>query len=359
MLRRLRPKYEALRERAKKNSTPDRPHGVGVACGFFFASSAGDHAEVALELNPDGSVTNYNTWQEMGQGSEVGTLAFTHEALKPLGLRADQVRMVMSDTKFCPNTGPSGGSRSNIMCGGATLDAATKLLSAMRKPNGTYRTYEEMTAEGIPTKYLGVFDREAEPMATGPDDVRDENTGYGAMTAEYCCAAYAAEVEVEKATGKIKVAALHCVADVGTVTNYNSLDGQAFGGMEHSVGYALSEDYSDFKKHTTLVGAGFPYINTIPDGDDFTVEYTEIPRSLDAFGAGGASESFQSSGHVAILNAVYDAAGIRIATLPATPEKVKKALEDKASGKQKPFEKYYFGSDFHDTLDYMKANPVA
>jgi aldehyde oxidoreductase len=360
LLDRLRPKYLALKERAKKNSTPNRPHGVGVACGMFIAASKGDHAEAAIELNQDGTVTTYNTWQEMGQGSTVGTLAFVHEALRPLDLRPNQIKLVMSDTKFCPNTGPSGGSRSNIMCGGATEDAADKLLSAMRKPDGTYRTYDEMQKEGIPTKYFGAYDRAMEAMASGPDDVSDENTGYGAMSQEYCCAVFASEVEVERATGKTTVVALHCVADIGIITNYTSADGQAYGGMEHSIGYALSEDYSDFKKHINLAASGFPYINTIPDGDDFTVEYTEIPRNLGPMhGVGGCSEAFQSSGHVAILNAVYNAAGVRITTLPATPEKVKSAIEDKEKGVAKPYEKYQLGGDMHDILDYMKANPVA
>ncbi|MDR1508035.1 MAG: molybdopterin-dependent oxidoreductase, partial [Synergistaceae bacterium] len=274
LYKRLRPKYKALLERAKKNSTPEKPHGVGVACGMFTATTRGDHAEVALELNPDGTVTNFNTWQDVGQGGEMGVLAFTHEALRPLGLRPDQIRRVMSDTKYCPNTGLSGGSRQNVMCGAATLDAANKLLDAMRKPDGTYRTYDEMKADGIPTKYLGAYSRSANPMSTGPDDLMDDNTGHGANSNEYCFGAFAAEVEVEAATGKATVVAMHCVSDVGVVTNYISLDGQAFGGMEHSIGYALSEDYSDLKKASTLAGAGFPYINTIPDGDDFTSEYT-------------------------------------------------------------------------------------
>ena len=295
----------------------------------------------------------------MGQGSTVGTLAFVHEALRPLGLRPDQIKLVMSDTKTCPNTGPSGGSRSNIMCGGATEDAAKKLLAAMRKPDGTYRTYSEMKAENIPTKYLGAYDRDMEPMASSPDDVSDENTGYGPMSQEYCCAAFAAEVEVEMSTGKSTVVALHCVSDIGAITNYTSVDGQAYSGMEHSIGYALSEDYSDFKKHATLAGAGFPYIKTIPDGDDFTTEYTEIPRNLGPMkGVGGCSEAFQSSGHVAVLNAIYNAAGVRITELPATPEKVKAAIEEKKKGVEKPYQSYDLGGDMHETLDYMKAHPV-
>ncbi|MDR0616577.1 MAG: molybdopterin-dependent oxidoreductase [Synergistaceae bacterium] len=359
LLNKIRPKYKALLERAKKDSTPEKPHGVGIACGFFLCAQPGDHAEAALELNADGTVTVYNTWQEMGQGSTVGTLAFTHEALRPLSLKPEQIKLVMNDTKYCPNTGPSGGSRSNIMCGGAIEDAANKLLSAMRKPDGTYRTFQEMEREKIPTKYIGAYDRDPNPLASGPEDLPDENTGYGAPSQEFCCAAFTSEVEVDVATGKTTVIALHCVSDIGRVTNYTSVDGQAYGGMEHSLGYALSEQYADLKKHATLAGAGFTYINSMPDGDDFTAEYTEIPRKFGPFkGVGGASESFQSASHVAITNAIYKAAGVRIYSLPATPEKVKQAIDDKKNGTLKPLAPYYLGGDFNDTLDYMKAHPV-
>ncbi|NLD46457.1 MAG: xanthine dehydrogenase family protein molybdopterin-binding subunit, partial [Clostridiaceae bacterium] len=157
--------------------------------------------------------------------------------------------------------------------------------------------------------------------------------------------------------GKTKLLAMHCVSDMGVVTNYLSLEGQAFGGMEHSIGYALSEDFSDMKKHTSLAGAGFPYIDMIPDGENFTLTVLETPRTDSPFGVSGASEGYQSSGHAAILNAIYNAVGIRINKLPATADKVKKAIEEKKNGIYKPQEKYYLGSDFDETLDYMKANP--
>jgi aldehyde oxidoreductase len=223
----------------------------------------------------------------------------------------------------------------------------------MRKPDGSYRNYAEMTAGHIPTKYVGVHD-----FPLNEDNPHDENTGNGAMGADLCYAAFVSEVEVEVATGKVKVAAIHCVADVGTVTNYNSLDGQAYSGMEHSIGYALSENYADMDKHANIAGSGFPYIDMIPDGDNFTAEYTETPREYGPAGAGGASECFQSSGHAAILNAIYNAVGVRIQTLPATPDKVKKALEEKKNGTYKLQEKYYLGDEFYETLDYMRANPV-
>ena len=67
----------------------------------------------------------------MGQGGDIGTLTHTCQALKPLGIRPDQVRLVLNDSKLCPDSGIAAGSRSHIMVGNATIDAAAQLMDAM------------------------------------------------------------------------------------------------------------------------------------------------------------------------------------------------------------------------------------
>ncbi|MDL2236959.1 molybdopterin-dependent oxidoreductase [Christensenellaceae bacterium OttesenSCG-928-K19] len=349
----IRPKYEMLKERAKKLSTDKKKRGVGVACGHYnVTGNAGEYSEVSLELNPDGSVTTYNSWEDQGQGADVGTLVHVHECLRPLGITVDQIKLVQNDTQTCPPTGPAASSRSHYMAGNATLDAATKLMDAMRKPDGSWRTYDEMVAENIPTKYLGSF---STADLTSP---MDPNTAQGNPTPEYTYGVFICEVEVDVDTGKTKVIAMHGVADIGVVGNYLAVDGQAYGGMMHTIGFALTEDYQDLKKHKDLMGSGFPYIEMIPDGDDFTIEYVETPRASGPHGSSGCSELFQSGGHISVINAIYDAVGVRIYDLPATPEKVKAALEEKAIGKHGIPEKYYLGGDFYETIDDMIANPV-
>ena len=59
-------------------------------------------AEVALGLNADGSVTHYNTWEQMGQGGDIGTLTHTVEALRPLGIKPENVRLELNDTVLAP-----------------------------------------------------------------------------------------------------------------------------------------------------------------------------------------------------------------------------------------------------------------
>jgi aldehyde oxidoreductase len=348
----LRPKYEELKEHARKNATPEKKLGVGVALGSFSVGTHGDHAEVALELNPDGTFTVYNSWEDMGQGADIGSLAIAHEALRPLRVPVENIKIVMNDTATCPDTGIAAASRSNFVVDHATRKAANMLMDAMRKPDGSYRSYAEMAAENIPTKYLGVYDFAKNPRF-------NEMNGFGRWSPDQSFAAYAAEVEVDANTGKTKLLALHCVSDIGVVTNHLSVEGQAYGGMQHAIGYALSEDFSDYKKHTSLAGAGFPYIDMIPDGDNFTLTNLETPRDYSTFGGTGCSECYQSSGHAAILNAIYNAVGIRVSKMPATPDKVKKAMDEKKNGAYQPQEKYYLGVDFDEKLDDMKANPPA
>ena len=104
----LRPKYKEALANAKRHSTDNLKKGVGVAFGIYGAGLDGpDSAGADAELNPDGSVTIFNTWQDHGQGSDLSTMCFAHEALKPLGIPASKVKIFLNDTSKCPNSGPA------------------------------------------------------------------------------------------------------------------------------------------------------------------------------------------------------------------------------------------------------------
>ncbi|MGI6678736.1 MAG: aldehyde oxidoreductase, partial [Dehalobacterium sp.] len=131
---------------------------------------------------------------------------------------------------------------------------------------------------------------------------------------------------------------------------------QAYSGISHSIGFALSENYHDFKRHATMLGAGIPTIEDIPDDMEFI--FHETPRKSGPHGSIGCAEGYQSVGHVAIINAIYDAIGVRIYELPATPDKIKRALETKKRGEELKPKKYFLGTDFYETVDYIKNNPL-
>ena len=316
----LRPKWEEAKKRCKELSTPDLPRGVGLSLGIYGCGLDGpDSSEAAVELTPRG-VTILNSWQDHGQGSDLSTLTIAHETLRPLGLKPEQIQLSMNDT-LLPNSGPSGGSRSNVFTGNATKVSCEMLLKAMRKPDGTYRTYEEMVAEKIPLRYDGKW------VAAACTACSSE-TGQGNPFPVYMYELFMPEVEVNVKTGKVRVVKFTTVADVGTIINRATVDGQICGGLAQGIGLALTEDFEDLKKHTTLRDCGLPYIKDVPD--DIEIIYQQTPRPLGPFGAAGVGEAPLTAPHPAILNAIHNACGIRITRVPALPKAVKAALAEKA-----------------------------
>ena len=313
----LRPKYQAAKAKAAKNSDAKVKRGVGISLGVYGAGLDGpDGAEAYVELNADGSVTIFNSWEDHGQGADMGTVGTAHEALRPLNIAPENIRLVMNDTSKVPNSGPAGGSRSQVMVGKAIIAGCELLLAGMRKADGSYRTYDEMIAEKIATKYTGKW--------TAPATHCDEN-GVGNPFSCYMYGLFMSEVAVEIATGKVQVEKMTLVADLGTLCNKLVVDGQMYGGIAQGVGLALTEDFEDIKKHSTLVGAGFPYSLQIPD--DMELIYVETPREHGPHGASGSGELPLTCPHAAVINAIHNACGVRITKLPALPEKVLAGLQ--------------------------------
>jgi aldehyde oxidoreductase len=168
-----------------------------------------------------------------------------------------------------------------------------------------------MVAENIPTKYNGKW--------TAPADACNED-GQGRPFACYMYGVFLAEVAVDVKTGQTTVEKMTLVADIGKIANKLLVDGQMYGGLAQGIGLALSEDYEDIKKHSTMRGAGFPYIKQIPD--DMELLYVEETRPEGPFGASGVGELPLTCPHAAIINGIYHACGVRITQLPALPEKV-------------------------------------
>jgi len=353
MLEMIKPYYDKYKAEAEAGRAEGRHLGVGLSMGGFLVTiGMFDQAEVALELMPDGTFTHYNTWEDVGQGGDIGALTHAVKALEPLGVKPGQVHLVMNDSKTCPDTGLAAASRSHYMAGNATIDAANKLMDAMRKPDSTYRTYAEMVAEGIPTKYIGHYDQ----FNIGLPPGLNPNTGEGEKNPTYMYNANTCLVEVDVETGKTKVLRYTTACDVGVIGNRLSVEGQAYGGLSHSIGFALSENYNNELRENNIAACGIPQITDIPD--DFNVLFHESKRPNGPHGSCGCSECFQSSNHMAVINAIKNACGVRVFALPATPDKVKAGLEALKRGEEIIPEKYYLGTDFEEELDFIKANPI-
>jgi len=175
-----------------------------------------------------------------------------------------------------------------------------------------------MNAENIPLSYSGSW---TASMCTACD----METAQGSPFCTYMYGLFMAEVAVDTKTGKTAVEGYTMIADVGKINSRLAVDGQIYGGIAQGIGLALSEDFDDLKKHTSLKACGIPYAKDIPDKID--IHYVETPRPDGPFGAAGVGELPLTSSHVAVINAIANATGARVRSLPALPEKVLAAMK--------------------------------
>ena len=322
MFETLRPKYyEAKKRCEQKNKENDKyKYGTAVTLGIYGCGLDGvDSAEAYVEYLPGNKILVCDSWEDHGQGADMGTLVMAHETLKKAGFKPEDFKLLKNDTALTPNSGPAGGSRSNVMVGNAIKVASEQLLKAMTKEDGTYRTYDEMIADGIEVKHEGKW------LASMCTDCSLE-TAQGNPFPVYMYELFMPEIKVDTETGKVEVEKFTTVADVGTVMNKSVVDGQIYGGLVQGIGLALSEDFEDLEKHKDLISCGLPYIKDAPDAME--IIYVETPREFGPYGAAGVGEAPLTAPHPAILNAIYNATGVRIRELPALPEKVLAGLKE-------------------------------
>jgi aldehyde oxidoreductase len=161
---------------------------------------------------------------------------------------------------------------------------------------------------------------------------------------------------VDPASYKTKVTSIKVVFDVGQVGSVQAVEGQAFGALTHSIGFALSDEYIDDASHNSIIKCGFLYANDIPD--DIQAISCPSGRKTAPFGSVGCCEGLQSAGHTAVMNAIFNATGARIYDMPAKPEKLKAAVEALKAGKELKPDPYYLGPDLFEVLDDIAQNPV-
>jgi aldehyde oxidoreductase len=203
--------------------------------------------------------------------------------------------------------------------GNAIKNGCENLIAALKKKDGSLRTYAEMVKENIPLRYSGKW-------ATSMNEGCNEKA-QGRPFTTYMYGVFMAEVAVDVKTGKTEVEKFSLVTDIGSINNRLAVDGQIYGGIAQGIGLALTEDFEDLKKHTTMAACGIPYAKDIPDEMD--IVYIETPREHGPFGASGVGELPLTSPHAAVVNAIARATGVRIRHLPALPEKVLAGLKAK------------------------------
>lgn len=350
--------------------------GIGMACGFF-VSGAGYpiyrsdtyHATVVIQLSEDGGTALVKSGAaEIGQGSDT---TWAMIAAEGLGIDYNDVRVISGDTDYSVDLGAYS-SRQTLMTGHATKEAAEdakrQVLEVLSEMTGT--PVEEMDVKAgkivfsgevpdikeIRTIYVkehrGWSDwpegddltfREAARMAylkrgsivgTGkykPPKLGGAYKGAAVGTSPaYGCSAQVVEVSVDLETGEVTVEAVNDAHDCGQAINRTSVEAQMEGSVSMGVGEALFEEVKfDDQGNCLTASLGEYKIPTALDMPDCNAIVIETNEPNGPFGAKEVGEGAIMPTIPAVLNAIYDATGVRVNELPCSAERIVLGLAEK------------------------------
>ncbi|NLN59407.1 MAG: molybdopterin-dependent oxidoreductase [Deltaproteobacteria bacterium] len=322
----LEPYYkEALAWSAKQsNCTTDGiRRGTGLACIFFGIGEAGwrNPSRVIMRLNAEGAIELLVGAADLGQGV-FSTLA--QIAAETLQVPGHCFVVVTPDTDITPSAGPTEASRQTLASGRAVQEAALAMKKAL-EVTGFYeddteayagrlrRCHRVLLEKGLSREFSGFF---------MPDTMPIDKSGKGSPHLAYAFASVLAQVEVDTASGVVKVVKLVLAHDVGRIINPLTLEGQVEGGAVQGLGFALKEE---FKPNVTNKWSAYRIPRTV-DMPDMETLFIESPTPEGPFGAKGIGEVPTVGPAAAIANAVARACGRRPMRLPIMPEQVKKGL---------------------------------
>jgi aldehyde oxidoreductase len=340
----LRPRWRLARQEAAafndKPSTTLR-RGVGVA-GMWYGcgnTSLANPSTMRIGLQRNGRIAIHMGAVDIGQGSFTVVTQICAEAL---GVPVDRFDLLPADTDVSPDCGKTSASRQTFVSGNAALLAGRELRAKILKMDGgwtdsatislsegTLVLTEKAQSKCVNLRELPLDERgyvlSVETTYDPPTKPLDEN-GQGIPYAVYGFGAHLAEVEVDLQLGTIKVLKLTAAHDVGRAINPTLIEGQIEGGVTQGLGMALMEEFIPGKGenlHDYLI----PTIGDVPPVESILIEEAS---PIGPFGAKGVGEQALIPTAPAILNALYDAAGVRIQKLPARPDKVRAAILAKA-----------------------------
>ncbi|MBI2092835.1 MAG: xanthine dehydrogenase family protein [Deltaproteobacteria bacterium] len=299
--------------------------GIGLSLymhgGAFTGSGEGMKSEAGLRLNKDGTISVLTGCTDMGQGSHT---VLPQIAAESLGVPAALVNTAVPDTAVVPDSGPTVASRTTMIIGSILVRCAEKMKKKL--PDLKKRDVKEL----LKTYYsehgeLKIIERYILP----PEIKWDQEKHCGDAYPVYSWAADVAEVSVDAETFEVSVDKLTVAVDVGRAVNPVLVEGQMEGGTLQALGWALMEDC--IYKNGKPVNNRFQtyIIPTAKDAPEWKTIIVEKPFSYGPFGAKGIGELPLDGGAPAIANAIYNATGLRITSLPITPEKLYSLYEEK------------------------------
>jgi len=309
-----------------------------------------DGCGTTIKLDDYGYLTIVTGSSEIGQGSET-VLAMM--ASEELSIPLSKIKVVNTDTDVKPWDVGVHASRTTFVAGNSLLGAIDLLKKKLNKKAAVLLNtpaeefiYENEEIKNSNYQSVKIDKVVREIHFASPSELCTETYFYepsskfqdkgfkGNVSGTYAFAAQAVEVEVDTFTGNIKVVKIEVAQDVGKVLNPLGIMGQIEGGVLMGVGYALSEELimengyvknPNFHNYKMLTASDVPEINFYP---------IETNDSQGPYGAKGMAEAPLIPTAAAIANAVADAIGTRIYSLPLTPEKILRALNEKSNNGQ-------------------------
>jgi len=301
-----------------------------------------------VKVNEDGTVTLLTGTVETGQGS---LTVLAQIAAEELGVATDDVHVVSADTDTTPMDTGAIASRTTYVTGNAIRLAAANAKAILFevaapmlgvKPEQLEARDRKIQVQGYPQRNLGIGEvanhaqvRMGQPplgsASWNPPTVPlDPETGQGKPFSTYVYATQIAEVEVDDETGEVAVLRIVASHDCGTPINPMLVEGQVEGGISMGVGFALQEeilfDAAGRQVNPNLTNYIMP---TTLDMPEIEVNIVQSYDPTGPFGAKGVGEPTSVPTAAAIANAIYDAVGVRVTSLPMTSEKVLAAIREK------------------------------
>ncbi len=340
---------------AQKKGRLPYGRGVGLACSHYVSGAANPiirsnmpHTTVHIKIDRDTGVTLYTGASEIGQGSDTIQVQIVAEVL---GVRPERIQLVAADTELTPVDLGSYSSRVTFMAGNACLAAArhmqAQIFQAVAEKFGVDPAQLEAgddfvfstgdsrlripweEAVGMALDFHGAL--VAKGTYAPPEEARGgkfKGAGVG-PSPSYSYSAQVAEVSVDVETGKVSVLRVVAAHDCGRALNPMTVEGQIEGSVYMGLGQALQEEMVWNRgrlMNPTLLEYRIPSTLETPEIESIIVESND-PEG--PFGAKEAGEGSLAATIPAIANAIYDAVGVRINSLPITPEKILAALREK------------------------------
>jgi CO/xanthine dehydrogenase Mo-binding subunit len=314
-----------IRPKLGPSSAPHKRRGIAVTCGYKnvgYSFGFDSKSKVAVELALDESgrpvrAVVKTAACDVGMGAQT---ALAQIAAETLDLDYGQVRVSLVDTSNVPDSASCSASQQVYLSGNAVLLACRQ---ALRKVEASLRAETGETLVSAEYEYHG--------RTQGPTTPYDSETGMSYPHFSYGYAAQIALVEVDKETGETELLKFWAAQDVGKAINPKMIKGQSAGGVHMGVGYALTEEYIQQEGMAKTRHLSDYYIPTVIDmPEEFMSVTLEVPDPTGPYGAKGTGEMTTLPTAPVIISAIHDAVGVWIDTLPATAERVWRAMQGKS-----------------------------